>query len=106
MLKESRWGIDLHGENSHVKGNDYRRVVIYQPRQPYWDVQIAKVDEHEDADYEVRITGDDPDSPSDSTFVLFLKSKLMHAFADAMFTLQWNEKYQRNLEEEYEPADG
>lgn len=106
MMKESRWGIDLHGDASTVKGNDFRRVVVHQPRQTEWDVAIAKVDEHEDADYEVRVTGKDSDSTADSTFVLFLKSSMMSSLADAFFAWQWNERYQRNLEEEYEPADG
>jgi len=107
MLKEGRWGIDLHDDSSHIQGQNFRKVAIYQPRQlELIGVTVAKASDASDADYEVRVEGDDPEAASHSTLVLHLKKRTFDALADALHEVQWAECHEFDTEKEYEPADG
>ena len=107
MLREGRWGIDLHDDSSHIQGQNFRKVAIYQPRRlELIGVTVAKASDVSDADYEVRVEGDDPEAASHSTLVLHLEKRTFDALADALHEAQWTERHETDTEKDYEPADG
>ena len=107
MLREGRWGIDLHDDSSHIQGQNFRRVAIYQPRRlELIGVTVAKASDASDSDYEVRVEGDDPETASHATLVLHLEKRIFDALADALYAAQWTECHEVDTEKEYEPADG
>lgn len=107
MLREGRWGIDLHDDSSHIQGQNFRKVAIYQPRRlELIGVTVAKAPDSSDADYEVRVEGDDPGTASHSTLVLHLEKRIFDALADALYEAQWTERHETDTEKEYQPADG
>ena len=107
MLREGRWGIDLHDDSSHIQGQNFRKVAIYQPRRlELIGVTVAKASDASDSDYEVSVEGYDPETASHSTLVLHLEKRIFDALADALYAAQWTEWHEADTEKENEPADG